>query len=118
MLMRAALIGAVGALVSLIPNLWTVIAGLAIAATGVFIAQASATTFVGVAAKHNRALALGLYVTFYYAGGSVGGMAPGWLWQTFGWPGCVALVVAVQMVIAGVAWTMLAGRAPATAVSI
>ena len=118
MLMRAALIGAVGALVSLIPNLWTVIAGLAIAATGVFIAQASATTFVGVAAKHNRALALGLYVTFYYAGGSVGGTAPGWLWQTFGWPGCVALVVAVQMVIAGVAWTMLAGRDPATAVSI
>ena len=118
MLMRAALIGAVGALVSLIPNLWTVIAGLAIAGTGVFIAQASATTFVGVAAKHNRALALGLYVTFYYARGSLGGTAPGWLWQTFGWPGCVALVVAVQMLIAGIAWTMLAGRAPATAVSV
>jgi MFS family permease len=114
MLMRAALIGAVGALVSLIPNLWAVIAGLAIASTGVFIAQASATTFVGVAAKHNRALALGLYVTFYYAGGSLGGTAPGWLWQEFGWPGCVALVVAVQMVIAAVAWTMLAGKVPAT----
>jgi predicted MFS family arabinose efflux permease len=118
MLMGAALIGAVGALVSLIPNLWMIVAGLAIASTGVFIAQASATTFVGVAAKHNRALALGLYVTFYYAGGSLGGTAPGWLWQAFGWPGCVALVVAVQMVIAGVAWTMLAGKAPATAASV
>jgi len=30
----------------------------------------------------------------------------------------VALVVAVQMVIAGVAWTMLAGKAPATAASV
>jgi YNFM family putative membrane transporter len=103
MLLRAAALGTVGALVTLIPNLWAVIAGMAIASTGVFIAQASTTTFVGVAAKQNRALALGLYVTFYYAGGSLGGTAPGWLWQTFGWPGCVALVVAVQMVIAGVA---------------
>jgi len=105
MMIAAALIGAIGALLSLIPNLWAVIAGLAICSSGVFITQASATSYVGVAAKHNRALALGLYVSFYYAGGSLGGTAPGWLWQTFGWPGCVALVVAVQMVIAGVAWT-------------
>lgn len=106
MLVRAAAIGAAGALLSLVPNVWAVIAGLAICCSGVFIAQASATTFVGVAAKHNRALALGLYVSFYYAGGSVGGTAPGWLWQRFGWPGCVALVVAVQMVIASVAWSV------------
>jgi MFS transporter, YNFM family, putative membrane transport protein len=105
MMIAAALIGTIGALLSLMPNLWTVIAGLAICSSGVFIAQASATSFVGVAAKHNRALALGLYVSFYYAGGSLGGTAPGWLWQAFGWPGCVALVIAVQMVIAGVAWT-------------
>ena len=105
MLIRAAFLGAAGSLLSLIPNLWAVIAGLAICCTGVFISQAAATSFVGFAAKHNRALALGLYVTFYYAGGSLGGTAPGWLWQRFGWPGCVALVVAVQMIIASVAWT-------------
>ena len=108
MLIRAASIGAVGALLSLVSNVWAVIAGIAICSTGVFIAQASTTSFVGVAAKHNRALALGLYVSFYYAGGSLGGTAPGWIWQAFGWPGCVALVVAVQMVIAGVAWIMWA----------
>jgi YNFM family putative membrane transporter len=105
MLIRAALLGVAGALLSLAPNVWMVIAGLAICSSGTFIAQASATSFVGTAAKHNRALALGLYVSFYYAGGSLGGTAPGWLWQNFGWPGCVALVVAVQTVIAGVAWT-------------
>jgi len=118
MLIRAALIGAIGALLSLVPNVWAVIAGLAICSTGVFIAQASATSFVGVAAKHNRALALGLYVSFYYAGGSFGGTAPGWLWQAFGWPGCVALVVAVQMVIAGVAWTRWTSEAAGTAASV
>jgi MFS transporter, YNFM family, putative membrane transport protein len=105
MLIYAAAFGAAGALLSLGPHLWMVLAGLAICCSGVFISQASATSFVGMAARQNRALALGLYVSFYYAGGSLGGIAPGWLWQRFGWAGCVGLVVCVQMVIAGLAWT-------------
>ena len=111
MLMRSAAIGGAGALLSLVPNVWAVIAGLAICSTGVFIAQAAATSFVGVAAKSNRALALGLYVSFYYAGGSFGGTAPGWLWQRFGWTGCVALVLCIQVLIAIVAWTLWPQRA-------
>jgi len=103
MLIVASVLGAGGALLTLAPNLWIVIAGLTLCSSGVFIAQASATSFVGTAAARNRALALGLYVTFYYVGGSFGGSAPGWLWTKFGWPGCVALVVAVQIVIALVA---------------
>jgi YNFM family putative membrane transporter len=109
-MIRAALLGTAGALLSLVPNVWMIVAGLAICSSGAFIAQASTTSFVGTAAKRNRALALGLYVSFYYAGGSFGGTAPGWLWQTFGWPGCVALVIAVQIVIAGVAWTCWSHR--------
>jgi MFS transporter, YNFM family, putative membrane transport protein len=104
MLIYAAGFGAAGALLSLGSQLWMVLAGLTICSTGVFISQASATSFVGTAAKHSRALALGLYVSFYYAGGSFGGIAPGWLWQRFGWAGCVGLVVCVQAVIAGLAW--------------
>jgi MFS transporter, YNFM family, putative membrane transport protein len=103
MLMFAAILGAAGALLTLAPSLWIIVAGLTLCSSGVFIAQASATSFVGTAAARNRGLALGLYVTFYYIGGSFGGTAPGWLWTQFGWPGCVALVVAVQIVIASVA---------------
>jgi MFS transporter, YNFM family, putative membrane transport protein len=110
MLLRSAAIAATGAIVTLVPNVWAVIAGLAICSTGVFIAQAAATSFVGVAAKSNRALALGLYVSFYYGGGSLGGTAPGWLWQHFGWTGCVALVVAVQTISATVSWTLWPAR--------
>jgi MFS family permease len=112
MLMRSATIGATGAVLSLVPNVWAVIAGLAICSTGVFIAQAAATSFVGAAARMNRALALGLYVSFYYGGGSLGGTAPGWVWQRFGWTGCVALVLVVQALIATVAWTLWPAKEP------
>lgn len=113
MMVRAAFLGAAGALLTLAPNVWAIVAGLAACCSGVFISQAAATSYVGVAARHNRALALGLYVSFYYGGGSLGGTAPGWLWQKFGWPGCVALVVAVQAIIASVAWTRWASVRPA-----
>ncbi len=100
MLILASSLSAAGALLTLVPLLWVVVVGLALCSSGVFVAQSSATSFVGTAAQRNRALALGLYVTFYYAGGSFGGTAPGWLWTTYGWTGCVALVVAVQIAIA------------------
>ena len=104
MLLYAAMLTAAGAVMTLAPQLTVVIAGLGIYCSGVFISQSSATSFVGMAAKRNRALALGLYATFYYIGGTFGGSAPGWLWQAFGWAGCVALVVTVQAVIAALGW--------------
>lgn len=105
---RAALAGAVGAgiggvLLTLIPNLPVVIAGLAFCCTGVFIAQAAASAFIGHATDRNRALAVGLYVTFYYIGGSAGAAIPGLVWRAWRWPGCVALIVLVQAVTVGMA---------------
>jgi MFS family permease len=84
-----------------------VLAGLAVCCTGVFTAQTAASSFIGVAAKQNRALAVGLYVTFYYIGGSAGSTLPGWLWRAAGWPGCVGLVIFMQamlMLIARFGW--------------
>jgi predicted MFS family arabinose efflux permease len=107
--------GAGGVLLTLIPRLPVVAAGLAICCTGVFIAQASASSYIGQAAQGDRALAVGLYVTFYYAGGSAGGAIPGFLWQAGGWPACVALIAAVQFFTVGLAlrlWTRRAARAP------
>ncbi len=98
----------VGALITLGSSLWMVLAGLAACCTGVFTAQTAASSFIGVAAKQDRALAVGLYVTFYYVGGSVGSTLPGWIWQAAGWPGCVGLVILMQtmlMLIARYGWT-------------
>jgi predicted MFS family arabinose efflux permease len=81
-----------GELLTLLPSLGAVIAGLVLASAGLFVAQALALGFIGVAVRRARSTAVGMYVTTYYIGGALGGVAPGWLWLRFGWPGCVALV--------------------------
>lgn len=79
-------------------SLWVVIAGLAVCSSGVFIAQASASAFVGTAAEKDQALAIGLYSTFYYLGGSIGAAAPAPFYSWGGWPACAAFIAAVQIV--------------------
>jgi len=87
-----------------------VVAGLALVCSGVFIAQAAASSYVGAAATHDRGLAVGLYAMFYYAGGSAGGTLPALLWNSGGWRACVVLVVAVQMTTAAIGWFSWTGR--------
>ena len=103
-------LGAAGALISLAPNLAWILMGLTLCSCGVFIAQSAAVSYIGTVAEHNRALAVGVYVSFYYAGGTFGSSAPGWLWEAYGWPGCVALIVSVQAVLAMIAVFGWAGR--------
>jgi predicted MFS family arabinose efflux permease len=76
--------------------------GLLLISSAIFIQQTLATAFVGMAAREAKSTAVGLYVTFYYVGGSAGGILPAAAWRDFGWPGCVAIVVAVQAVMLAV----------------
>jgi predicted MFS family arabinose efflux permease len=104
-------IGGAGALITLIPWLPAIIAGLTLGATGVFIAQATSSSYIGAVTTQDRASAVGLYSTFYYAGGSMGAALPAALWSRGGWPACVALVVVVQaagVVIAFTQWSAAA----------
>ncbi len=89
-------IGASGALLTLHPSLAAIVGGLALSSTGVFIAQTATSSYIGAVTENDRGLAVGLYSTFYYAGGSAGGSAPAPLWNLGGWPACVGLVVVVQ----------------------
>jgi YNFM family putative membrane transporter len=107
-------IGAAGALLTLVPSLPAIIAGLALSCTGVFIAQATTSSYIGAVTTRDRGLAIGLYSTFYYAGGSVGGAAPALFWSRGGWPACVALIVLVQGAGVAVALTQWSGPARRT----
>ena len=97
-------VGLAGIALTLVPSLAAVVAGLALCCTGVFIGQSAASSYIGVVTKEGRASAVGLYVSFYYAGGSLGAALPGHLWDWGGWPACVALVGSVQALTIGLAW--------------
>lgn len=86
-----------GLLLTLVKSLSIVIVGLAIFSSGVFVAQAAATVQTGAIAGRARSSAAGLYVTFYYLGGSLGATLTAWFWHWKAWPGCVALLVGVSL---------------------
>jgi predicted MFS family arabinose efflux permease len=73
--------------------------GLTLICAGIFVQQTLATSFVSQVAREAKSTAVGLYVTFYYIGGSCGGFFPGSAWHAYGWPGCAALVLAMQCVM-------------------
>lgn len=107
---RRALIAAVGVsgagvLLTLIRLLPVIISGLALLASGVFACQAAALSQVGRATGHARSSAAGLYLALYYLGGAVGSVLPGLVWPYLGWPGCVAIVLSMQGLMAGIAYT-------------
>jgi predicted MFS family arabinose efflux permease len=108
--------GASGVLLTLVHSLPLIMAGLTLACTGVFVANSSGSSYVGSAATESRASAVGLYVTFYYLGGSAGSAIPGYTWSHGGWPACVALIVGIQVLtisLALVFWKPLPKTAPA-----
>jgi predicted MFS family arabinose efflux permease len=90
-----------GVALTLVPALPAIIIGLALTAGCGFVCQAVSTSFVAVTAGEGRSSAVGLYVTSYYVGGSIGGALPGLAWNAAGWPGCVAMVVTVLLLMAG-----------------
>lgn len=112
----AAYAGAVGGmLLTLIPSLPPILMGLALCCSAVFVAQAASNSYIGTVASEARAAAVGLYVLFYYVGGSAGAAIPGYFWSRGGWPACVALIVIVQLVtitIASLFWKPVRGRVP------
>jgi len=92
-----AVIGAwmLGALLMLAPPIAAITTGLVFCAACGMLAQTIATGYVTMIAKEGRSSAVGLYVTAFYTGGSMGAFLPGLAWNSGGWPACVAMVVAM-----------------------
>ncbi len=93
---------ACGITLTLIPSLWSILAGLTLCAVCGIVAQAITTGTVTMTAQEGRSSAVGLYVTCFYIGGSFGAFLPGLAWDIAGWPGCVAMVVAMLAVMASI----------------
>jgi MFS transporter, YNFM family, putative membrane transport protein len=67
-----------------------VLVGLVLVGAGTFLAQATTTGFVGLAATADRGAASGIYLASYFLGGLVGSAVLGQIFDRFGWFACVA----------------------------
>ncbi|HKT97778.1 MAG TPA: MFS transporter [Paraburkholderia sp.] len=92
----AALLALVGALLTLMHGLLPILCGLALGSTAVFVEQAAANAFISQTAGAARSTAIGVYLSFYYLGGSLGSVLPVPAWRQWGWAGCVAFVIGAQ----------------------
>ena len=101
---------ALGLLLTLSHWLPQIVLGLILSSAGIFIVQSLATAAVPRLAQGARSAAVGLYLTSYYFGGSVGASLPASLWSFAGWHACVALVLAVQLFAALLIHATWSGR--------
>ena len=102
---------ACGALLMLAPPLAPILAGLTLCAMCGMLCQTIATGYVTASAREGRSSAVGLYVTAFYVGGSMGAFLPGRAWEQAGWAGAVAMVLAMLAVMAVVAALAYRGAA-------
>jgi MFS transporter, YNFM family, putative membrane transport protein len=104
-------IWAFGAVLMLAPPVAVIIAGLVLCAACGMLCQTISTGYVTTIAKDGRSSAVGLYVTSFYIGGSIGAFLPGLAWESGGWPACIAMVVAMLALMAVIAALAYRGAA-------
>ncbi|MFC7440387.1 MFS transporter [Laceyella putida] len=97
-LMISVFITLVGVYLTLSPDLWLKIIGLAITTFGFFGGHSIASSWVGRRALQNKAQASSLYLFFYYAGSSIGGTTAGVFWSSFGWGGVVGMITGFLLI--------------------
>jgi YNFM family putative membrane transporter len=62
-----------------------------------FLVHATASGLLNRRAGANKGIVNGLYVAFYYAGGSIGSFLPGYAYRYLGWNGFLALLLLVAV---------------------
>jgi len=53
--------------------------------TGMFMAHSLLSGYINTLARSKKGIANGVYISFYYLGGTIGSFAPGVLYEHFGW---------------------------------
>jgi len=94
---------ACGTVLLLAQPLTAILLGLLLCSLCGMLCQAISTGYVTAIATEGRSSAVGLYVTAFYLGGSMGALLPGLAWDSAGWPACVAMVVAMLAAMAAIA---------------
>jgi MFS transporter, YNFM family, putative membrane transport protein len=93
-------IAGIGLPLMLSGSLPALLVGLMLVGVGTFLAQATATGFVGRAATTDRGSASGIYLACYFFGGLVGSAVLGQLYDRLGWTACV-VGIGASLLLAG-----------------
>lgn len=94
---------ALGVLLTLLPALAAIVAGVVLMTIGFFTAHSVASGWVGRLAKEAKGHASSLYLLGYYLGSSLLGAGSGWFMQNTGWTGLVASMLVLLAAVLGLA---------------
>ena len=81
-------------------------------AAGMFTLHSVLSAFLNHLETERKGLINGLYVSAYYAGGALGSFLPGFIFQRFGWPAFIGLLVVLVTGLIGL--SLLLRQAPET----
>ena len=104
-LIVAALIMLGGLLLTVVPWLPVIVAGLLVFTAGFFAAHSVANGWVPAMATEGRAQASSLYTLLYYGGSSVLGYAAGIAFTSAGWGGaalCIGALIVIAIILAAI----------------
>lgn len=107
------MIFAAGTLVFMAEQYQVMFLGMFVFCTGFFLTHSVLSGLVNKLAEANKALANGMYISFYYLGGTVGSFLPGIVFEHFGWH--AFLCVLLSMLLATFVFLQLLSRAGAKA---
>ncbi|MBP7968316.1 MAG: MFS transporter, partial [Brachymonas sp.] len=93
-----------GLLLTLQPVVLSIIAGLAVMSSGVFITQSATISFVASRVEKSRSLASGLYYMAYYCGGFIGAWVCGLAYVRGQWSATVAALLCAQVLGLLIVW--------------
>lgn len=85
-------------------DIWVMFAGMFIFCAGMFMTHTVASGYVNKLADSNKGVTNGLYVAFYYCGGTLGSILPGLVYESYGWNVFLSLLASIM------ALTIISGR--------
>ncbi len=84
---------ALGTLSFMIETYSVMFFGMFVFCAGLFTAHSLLSGFVNRLARDNKAIANGLYISFYYTGGTLGSVLPAAVFQHYGWQAFLVLLL-------------------------
>ncbi|MBX7490818.1 MFS transporter [Helicobacter turcicus] len=97
----------VAPLLMLIKGFWWMFFAVFVICIGMFIAHSVLSGFINNIQKEKKGITNGLYLAFYYTGGTCGTTLPSYLYEAFGWE---VLCFVLSGILFGSAWLFYAYR--------